>query len=226
MTQLYSSLWGCRGRDRYPPIVFELLRLLTEDFRELRLPGIYYALPYIAHAIGKSAGAKRAADVWLIITAYMQIRTMCRSVFGELQVDDLSSLLAQTLGGDNPQPDHIVLGAVGQVIEAVQADKTEDHIRQRLTEALGEQVICIGSKYLATTREWMYLIMIDVEERKIWRFHKDLAEKADWTNWPRAVDLRIRSPMAEWPSITMKNPGIDAEMWWKYWVLKEGEDVT
>ncbi|TRX88790.1 hypothetical protein FHL15_010360 [Xylaria flabelliformis] len=225
MAQLHSSLWACQGVD-YPLIVFELLRLLTEDFVESSPPGIYLALPYIARAIRESASRKRAADVWLVVTAYMQIHAMCCSVFGDLEVEDLSPLLERTLGGDNPQPDQIVLAALGEAAEAVQAGTASDNIRHKLRQALGDNVLCVGSKYLATTKEWMHFMIIDVEERKIWRFQKSLAEKSDYTNYPRSVDLTVRSPVAEWPSMTFKNPGFHAEIWWGYWLLNEGETVA
>ncbi|KAI1752149.1 hypothetical protein F4782DRAFT_530759 [Xylaria castorea] len=225
MAQLHSSLWACQNVDRYPPIVFELLRPVTGDFVKLSSPWIYHALPYIARGIRKSVVTKRAADVWLIVTAYMQIHTMCRSVFGDLEVEDLDPLLTRTLGGDNPRPDHIVLAALGEAVQAVQAGRTGDSIRGKLRDALDDRMLCIGLKYLATTKEWVYLMTVDIEERKIWRFEKSLAEKPDYTNYPRSVDLRVRFSVVEWPSMTLENPGFGAEMWWGCWVLNEGEEI-
>ncbi|KAI1115676.1 hypothetical protein F5Y14DRAFT_460184 [Nemania sp. NC0429] len=224
LMQLYSRIWSSRSVDTYDPMVFELLRLLIEDFREKPEPGMVLALPYLARAIHESVGPKGWSDVWLVVAAYRQIHYMCRVVFGEQDVDDLGMIDQQILGGDDPQGGQIILAAVDAAMRSVRAGMSLDSVRAGLRQALGQQVIYIGPKCLATTMGWSYVMVIDLEEKKVWRLHKSLAEEKDQSNWPISIDLRFKSAVAEWPAITLKDVDCFAEICGdKQYNLNEGQ---
>lgn len=108
-------------------------------------------------------------------------------------------------------------------MRSVQVGMSYDDVRAGLREAFRQQVICIGLKCLATTKRWGYVIMVDVEEKKLWRFYKSFADEQDQSDPLRSVDLRFKSPVVEWPSITIKDVDFFADIWRGYWLLNTGE---
>ncbi|KAK5637526.1 hypothetical protein RRF57_013241 [Xylaria bambusicola] len=151
---------------------------------------------------------------------------MCRSIFGTLNsdVDDLRPIHAHLLGVDvaTRRLDQIILASILNGIEEVEAGIEHDAIRNNLLEVLGDMVFCIGSTCLFTFSEWERLMILDLNERKLWMVHKSLAKMVNHVDWPGAVDLVIGSQIPEWPEITFSNPGFEAEVWWACRVLNEG----
>lgn len=85
VSQLHSALDG--DAERYPPVVFELLRLVTDDLARLLSAAVYCTIPYLVEALRESARAKSICDRYLVYVAYCELLRIAKDTFSEAGLD-------------------------------------------------------------------------------------------------------------------------------------------